>query len=282
VGLRSGSDAADATSASKLCVSYLGHVQLDVEYQAPAIADLQVVRLEVHKKSGATGCSSDGTNTLTVVVKNAGTAAPEKPADLAISYSFVSDRVQTITREQAGVLTAGPGGEQRIDFTDLPMGGGDTQVQVTIDKQNAVTLAKHNDPSFSGNISCDTRAADLSIKSAKFNRVDVTGPNVKTACIAGSDNTLEVIVSNLGDKEPGVFYTGILVDGQLVAKASVGSVSPLSEKTSFIGEVNSKITIPEGTHTVQAIVDPEDKIAEANEDNNTLPAVTVTCAAKKP
>src|SRR5262249_49741285 len=104
----------------------------------------------------------------------------------------------------------------------------------------------------------------------------------KPTCTEGSDSTLEVIVSNLGDKDPGVFYAGILVDGELVAKASVGGVSPLSEKTSFVGEVNSKITLSEGTHTIQAIVDPENTVAEANEDNNTSATVTVTCTAKKP
>jgi len=276
VGLRAGTDTADAGSPSMLCVSELENVQLDVEYQPASVADLQVTRLEVHNKTGATGCSSDGTNTLTVVVKNAGAAAPTKPADLAISVLSVD--LPTIDRERAGVLTAGPGGEQRIDFTDLPMGAGNTLVYVTIDKQNAVSLASHADPTFTGNVSCINRGADLSIKVAKLNRVDLSSPAVKNACTAGSSNSLEIIISNLGDKDPGVFNSGILVDGELVAHASVGGVTPLSDKTSFVNDIN----IPAGTHTIQAIVDPEDKVAEANEDNNTTPEVTVTCAAQKP
>ena len=73
-------------------------------------------RLEVHNKSGATGCSSDGLNTLTVVVKNAGDAAPAKAVDLAIDYGLTTNHVEEVHRELPGAITAGPGGEQRIGF----------------------------------------------------------------------------------------------------------------------------------------------------------------------
>jgi subtilase family serine protease len=269
VGLRWSDDDADASDPSHLCLSLVRGLRLEVTYAAPAVADLKVTGLDVRDKDGATGCSSDGLNTLTVVIRNDGDAAPAKPVDVSISYGLQTDHVQTMP----GAITAGPGGEQRVDFTGLHLGADSTMVEVTIDAARAVTLRSHADPSFSGTITCANRGADLSIKKAELNKVDLGSPDANGACKAGATNGVMITISNLGDADPGVFNAGILIDGKLVKQASVGGVGPKYDKGSYVGD----FAIPAGTHTIQAIVDPDKKVAEANEGNNTTPAVTITC-----
>ena len=276
VGLRWSDDDADATETSHLCLSALRGMRLVVTYATPSVADLQVTGLEVHNKAGAAGCSSDGLNTLTVVVRNTGDAAPAKPVDMSISYGLQTDHVETVRKTMPGAITAGPGGEQRIDFAQLQLGADTTLINVTIDGARAVTLQSHADPSFQGNVTCITRGVDLSIKLAKLNGIDLSSADAKGACVAGEKNGVMITISNLGDKDPLVFNSGVLIDGKLVKQASVGGVSPHSDKQSYVGD----FAIPAGTHTIQVIADPDRKVSEENESNNTSPAVTVTCPAK--
>ena len=142
-------------------------------------------------------------------------------------------------------------------------------INVTIDRANTVSLKSHADPTFQGNVTCVNRGVDLTIKQAQLNGVDLSSPDVKSACIAGAKNLVHVVVSNLGDKDPSDFDTGLLVDGKLVAHRVCGRSLP-AQRQRFV--LRGDVKHPGRNHQIQVVVDQDHKVTEASDDNNTSPS----------
>lgn len=78
--------------------------------------------------------------------------------------------------------------------------------------------------------------------------------------------SFEFKLSNIGSAGASNIYIGIYIDNNLVGKVSIGS---LSAGYTFNGNMNLD-KVPDGTHAVKLVADVDNKIAESNENNNTI------------
>jgi hypothetical protein len=249
------------------CTSELKGIELKViVFWDVAAADLAVSNISIADKSGVPGCVT-GTVNVGVTAENWGDA----PASLLLEL-----RVNGEARMQlyAGGLAAKS--TSREQFDDITLATGINRLEILVDPDGEVNEDSEVNNSTTLSVTCAVGAAptatpapsDLSIS-----KLDVQQSGGVSKCVAGSQNAIQIIVKNDGDKEVGgVFGVKVRVDGKDAGSTTVGGVGAKSEKTSYVSGVN----IPSGNHTVQAILDPENKVLEGGEGNNSR-SIQVNC-----
>jgi subtilase family serine protease len=93
-------------------------------------------------------------------------------------------------------------------------------------------------------------------------------------CVAGKTEIFATIKSS-ADGSVGEFVVRVKVDDNVIDTATIGGIASSSEKRIPMAPVEMK----PGKHTVQAIVDPANNVAEENENNNSK-TVEVECVGR--
>jgi hypothetical protein len=94
----------------------------------------------------------------------------------------------------------------------------------------------------------------------------------------GSDTEFYAAVKNAGRGCSEAFSVVLKLDGQQVATGTVSELDPGEERTIWL---TPSWTATTGCKTVQVVVDPDNKVSEENENNNTLVVTRQLCPMSK-
>ncbi len=251
------------------CLSTLVNLEMKVMvFWEIAEPELSVKDLSITDKTGVAGCAS-GTVTVGATVYN--------NSDVGAGVYDLLLKVDGQGREMLITGPVGRYGDHPDTFPPVDLSAGPHTIEVVADPDRVLAEIEEGNNSASMQVSCAVGAAlppppkpaDLQIS-----KLEVQNANGVVGCVAGNGNNVHIVVKNNGDKEIGAVITlQAAVDGKAAGSVTMGGVGANSQKDSYISNIN----ISRGNHTVQVTLDPENKIAEAGEGNNSA-SVQVNCA----
>ena len=171
----------------------------------------------------------------------------------------------------------GPYGDVQARFSTLDLTAGAHTLEAIVDPDLQVKELELNDKprTISIQVTC-AKGADAPLPKPtgidlQIATLEVKKPDGQTGCRVG-ENSVGVKIANVGDKDPGVFSVQLKVDDKVRDTTTVGGVAPNTDKQAFF----SGVEFSEGSHTVQVTLDPDKKIPETDENDNSS-SIKVSC-----
>ena len=200
------------------------------------------------------------TGLFTSVVTNQGTAAT--PAGVLVGVGYSVDGVWQTWGGVVGPLAAGAS----VTIVSSSGGGayaipsGTHTITAVVDDVNRIAESNETNNTLSQTITIGgSSLPDLIVTSLSYSSATSLFTSVVTN--QGTAATPAGVLVGVGYSVDGVWHTWGGVVGPLAAGASVTIVSSSG---------GGAYAIPSGTHTITAVVDDVNRIAESNETNNTL------------
>jgi subtilase family serine protease len=230
--------------------SYMAAVgSASIPVNTPAMSDLIVTSLTTDKPSYEAG----ETVTVTATIKNQGTADA--------SAFAVQLAPGTLAKQTANISTLAINGTQNITFTfTAPVYTGDTVLTLTVTADLGNAIAELDE-------SNNTRSTNITIKAAKPDLTITSLTTDKASYDTGETVTATAIVANTG-------YVSVsscevaLAPGSLAAITKTTGAINAGGNTSVVFTFTIPAGTPSGDMLLTATADPNNKIAEINESNN--------------
>jgi subtilase family serine protease len=164
---------------------------------------------------------------------------------------LVEEKTGKIIDEERLVLTLAPGEERTYEFSWSP-GPGSWKLVATVDPYNDVAESNETNNTMSKEVNL---ILDLAVTSIS--------PTPSPATL-GQTITVSVKVENTGNMNVGAFDVSLLANGTEVNRTTVSGLAAGANTTLTFSWTPTAV----GTYTLTAKVDPDNKIAESNEENN--------------
>jgi subtilase family serine protease len=164
---------------------------------------------------------------------------------------LVEEKTGKIIDEERLVLTLAPSEERTYEFSWSP-GPGSWKLVATVDPYNDVAESNETNNTMSKEVNL---ILDLAVTSIS--------PTPSPATL-GQTITVSVKVENTGNMNVGAFDVSLLANGTEVNRTTVSGLAAGANTTLTFSWTPTAV----GTYTLTAKVDPDNKIAESNEENN--------------
>jgi subtilase family serine protease len=230
--------------------SYMANVgSATLSVNTPAMPDLIVSSLTTDKSSYDTG----ETVTATATVKNQGTADAG-----AFSVQLAPG---TLTKQITNISSLAVNASQNVTFTfTAPVYTSDTVLTLTVTADSGNAIAEMDETN-------NTRSTNITVRAAKPDLTITALTTDKASYNAGETVTATATVANIGYVGVSSCEVSLTPDNLATITKPTGSIN-----TSGSTNVAFTFTIPAGTPSgnmiLTAIADPNNKIAEINESNN--------------
>jgi subtilase family serine protease len=153
--------------------------------------------------------------------------------------------------EERLVLTLAPGEERTYEFSWSP-GPGSWKLVATVDPYDDVAESNETNNTMSKEVNL---ILDLAVTSIS---------PIPSPATLGQTITVSVKVENTGNMNVGAFDVSLLANGTEVNRTTVSGLAAGANTTLTFSWTPTAV----GTYTLTAKVDPDNKIAESNEENN--------------
>ncbi|RLF14010.1 MAG: hypothetical protein DRJ97_07025, partial [Thermoprotei archaeon] len=223
------------------------------------LPDLTVTSVEAEPGKPMAG----STVTVKATVKNIGNV---KAANVKVALTVDGVAVDTAT-----IAELAPDFSAEVAFTWKPSVEGTYTVKVVVDPDNVVEEISEENNVLSTTVTVYAIPPALPDLTVEFTKLP-------SEPVAGESYTVEVKVSNIGEREAGAFKVRLEVDGKVIGEEVVEVLAAGASKTvEFTWTPEA-----EGTYTLKATVDPENAVAESNEANNVATASVIVKAPPPP
>lgn len=181
--------------------------------------------------------------TFTVTVKNQGNDA--------VSSSYIYYYIDGSKVDYDSVNSISPGGSATTTFSWVAQAGSHS-IKAVVDPENKII--ESNEGNNENTVNFIGTPSDLIISDIVWNP---TSPSV------GSSTTITVTINNQGAGNALGTYVYYYIDGSKVDYDSINSLSSGGSATSTFSWI-----VQPGSHSIKAVIDPENKVTESDESNN--------------